>query len=374
MNLNYSEEQTMLREQIQKFCETEYDFYKREDVVKSDNDFDENVWALFAEQGWLSMPFSEESGGFGFGPIELSVLFEEFGKALVIEPYLSTVVLSGTLLDKSNFSGKADVIQSICEGSMHVSLAYAEAAKSYEYNSPSCSLSSDMKLNGTKTLVLNGSNAAKVIVTCMKDDLLTLVIVDTNSEGVSQNSFKTIDGQSCSEITFENVSLSADSIISSGDEASTLLKDALNLATLCVGAEAVGCMTSCYLKTVEYTKGRDQFDQPISNFQVLQHRMVDMFIESELAKSLLFKAMLEVDVDSEEKYKHVSALKAHVGKSGKLSAQDAVQLHGGMGVSDEMMIGHYLKKMISIDALFGNADHHLAYFLNKYLTQKFYKN
>ena len=107
MNLNYSEEQTMLREQIQKFCETEYDFYKREDVVKSDNDFDENVWALFAEQGWLSMPFSEESGGFGFGPIELSVLFEEFGKALVIEPYLSTVVLSGTLLDKSNFSGKA---------------------------------------------------------------------------------------------------------------------------------------------------------------------------------------------------------------------------------------------------------------------------
>ena len=110
MNLNYSEEQTMLREQIQKFCESEYDFYKREDVVKSDKDFDENVWSLFAEQGWLSMPFSEESGGFGFGPVELSVLFEEFGKALVIEPYLSTVVLSGTLLDKSNFSVNSDVI------------------------------------------------------------------------------------------------------------------------------------------------------------------------------------------------------------------------------------------------------------------------
>ena len=123
MNLNYSEEQTMLREQIQKFCESEYDFYKREDVVKSDKDFDENVWSLFAEQGWLSMPFSEESGGFGFGPVELSVLFEEFGKALVIEPYLATVVLSGTLLDKSNFSGKTDVIEAICTGSMHVSLS-----------------------------------------------------------------------------------------------------------------------------------------------------------------------------------------------------------------------------------------------------------
>ena len=361
MNLNYSEEQTMLREQIQKFCESEYDFYKREDVVKSDKDFDENVWSLFAEQGWLSMPFSEESGGFGFGPVELSVLFEEFGKALVIEPYLATVVLSGTLLDKSNFSGKIDVIEAICTGSMHVSLAYAEAAKSYDYSSPSCEVS-DMKLNGTKTLVLNGSNAAKVIVTCMHNNELALVLVDANSDGISQNNFATIDGQSCSEITFENVAISEDSIIASGEEASLLLADTLNLATLCVGAEAVGCMTSCYLKTVEYTKGRDQFDQPISNFQVLQHRMVDMFIESELAKSLLFKAMLEVDADSDEKYKHVSALKAHVGKSGKISAQDAVQLHGGMGVSEEMMIGHYLKKMISIDALFGNADHHLGLF------------
>ena len=361
MNLNYSEEQTMLREQIQKFCETEYDFYKREDIVKSEKDFDENVWSLFAEQGWLSMPFSEESGGFGFGPVELSVLFEEFGKALVIEPYLSTVVLSGTLLDKSNYSAKLEVIEAICSGSMHVSLAYAEAAKSYEYDSPSCSIS-DMKLNGTKTLVLNGSNASKVIVSCLHNNELALAIVDTNADGVSQNTFSTIDGQSCSEIIFENVSITEEAIFAVGEEANTLLNETLNLATLCVGAEAVGCMTSCYLKTVEYTKGRDQFDQPISNFQVLQHRMVDMFIESELAKSLLFKAMLEVDANSDEKFKHVSALKAHVGKSGKISAQDAVQLHGGMGVSDEMMIGHYLKNMISIDALFGNADHHLNLF------------
>jgi len=261
MNLNYSEEQTMLREQIQKFCESEYDFYKREDIVKSDKDFDENVWSLFAEQGWLSMPFSEESGGFGFGPVELSVLFEEFGKALVIEPYLSTVVLSGTLLDKSNYSAKLEVIEAICSGSMHVSLAYAEAAKSYEYNSPSCSIS-DMKLNGTKTLVLNGSNASKVIVSCLHNNELALAILDTNADGVSQNTFSTIDGQSCSEIIFENVSITEEAIFAVGEEANTLLNETLNLATLCVGAEAVGCMTSCYLKTVEYTKGRDQFDQP----------------------------------------------------------------------------------------------------------------
>jgi len=362
MNLNYNEEQTMLREQIQKFCESEYDFYKREDIVKSSNDFDPNVWKLFADQGWLSMPFSEDSGGLGFGAIELSILFEEFGKALVIEPYLATVVLSGTLIDKSSYSNKKDIIDKICQGEKHISLAYAEVDKSYDYLTPNTSLDSDNILNGAKTLVLNASNADNLIVTCKKDNELNLVIMDSNAEGVSINSYSTVDGQSCSEISFENVKLDASNILSSGDEAESLIKETINLATLCISAEAVGLMESCYHKTLEYTKGREQFGQPISNFQVLQHRMVDMFIESELAKSLLIKAMLEVNNGSDEMYKHVSALKSYIGKSGKLSAKEAVQLHGGMGVSEELMIGHYLKKMISIDALFGNADYHLKTF------------
>ena len=362
MNLDYNDEQNMLREQIQKFCESEYDFYKREEIVKSSNDFDQNVWNLFAEQGWLSMPFSEQSGGLGFGPIELSILFEEFGKALVIEPYLSTVVLSGTLLDKSTFSEKNDLIEKICTGSIHISLAYAEVDNGYDYLNPSTTLDSKFVLNGTKTLVLNGSNAEKIIVTCTNDDTLNIVVLDANTSGVSINSFSTVDGQSCSEISFENVKLDKSNIIATGNDAENLLKETINLATLCICAEAVGCMESCYHKTLEYTKGREQFGQPISGFQVLQHRMVDMFIESELAKSLLIKAMLEVNNRSDEMYKHVSALKSYVGKSGKLSAKEAVQLHGGMGVSEEMMIGHYLKKMISIDALFGNADYHLKTF------------
>tara|TARA_B100000003_G_scaffold208311_1_gene228198 strand:- start:1272 stop:2363 length:1092 start_codon:yes stop_codon:yes gene_type:complete len=362
MNLDYNDEQNMLREQIKKFCESEYDFYKREEIVKSSNDFDENVWNLFAEQGWLSMPFSEQSGGLGFGPIELSILFEEFGKALVIEPYLSTVVLSGTLLDKSTFSEKNDLIEKICTGSIHISLAYAEVDNGYDYLNPSTTLDSKFVLNGTKTLVLNGSNAEKIIVTCTNDDTLNIVVLDANTPGVSINSFSTVDGQSCSEISFENVKLDKSNIIATGNDAENLLKETINLATLCICAEAVGCMESCYHKTLEYTKGREQFGQPISGFQVLQHRMVDMFIESELAKSLLIKAMLEVNNRSDEMYKHVSALKSYVGKSGKLSAKEAVQLHGGMGVSEEMMIGHYLKKMISIDALFGNADYHLKTF------------
>mgnify|MGYP001362801960 FL=1 len=362
MNLDYNDEQNMLREQIQKFCESEYDFYKREKIVQSSKDFDENVWNLFAEQGWLSMPFSEQSGGLGFGPIELSILFEEFGKALVIEPYLSTVVLSGTLLDKSIFSQKNDLIEKICTGSMHISLAYAEVDNGYDYLNPSTTLDSKFVLNGTKTLVLNGSNADKIIVTCAYEDTLNIAIIEADTSGISINSFSTVDGQSCSEISFENVKLDKSNIIASGNDAQNLLKETINLATLCICAEAVGCMESCYHKTLEYTKGREQFGQPISGFQVLQHRMVDMFIESELAKSLLIKAMLEVNNRSDDMYKHVSALKSYVGKSGKLSAKEAVQLHGGMGVSEEMMIGHYLKKMISVDALFGNANYHLKTF------------
>ena len=280
MNLSYTEEQVMLREQIQKFCETEYDFYKREEVVKSDKDFDENAWSLFAEQGWLSMPFSEESGGFGFGPIELSILFEEFGKSLVIEPYLSNVVLAGSILDKSNFEGKVELIEGICSGSSHLSLAYVEAAHSYEYLMPDTNVSEDNKLNGTKTLVLNGKNASKLIVSCVKNDEFKLVLIDTTAEGVSFNTFKTIDEKTCAEFSFENVSIEDADIIASGDEAKNLIIEALNLATLCVSAEAVGCMISCYQKTVQYTKEREQFDQPISNFQVLQHRMVCLLYTS----------------------------------------------------------------------------------------------
>tara|TARA_X000000368_G_scaffold414688_1_gene404990 strand:- start:5326 stop:6420 length:1095 start_codon:yes stop_codon:yes gene_type:complete len=362
MNLNYNEEQIMLREQIQKFCDSEYDFYRREEIVKSSNDFDPNVWKLFSEQGWLSMPISESAGGLGFGPIELSILFEEFGKALVIEPYLSTVILSGTLLDQSTYAKKNELIEKICAGEMHISLAYAEANKSYDYLNTNTTLDSKYILNGTKTLVLNGANAEKIICTCNTDGEFKVILVDANLDGVSINSFPTVDGQSCAEVSFENVKLDDNCIIASGNAAEDLVKKTINLATLCICAEAVGCMESCYSKTLQYTKEREQFGQPISSFQVLQHRMVDMFIEADLAKSLLIKATLEVNNRSDDMYKHVSALKSYIGKSGKFSAQEAVQLHGGMGVSEEMMIGHYLKKMVSIDALFGNSDYHLNKF------------
>jgi alkylation response protein AidB-like acyl-CoA dehydrogenase len=209
---------------------------------------------------------------------------------------------------------------------------------------------------------LNGGNANKFIVLATHDNAPALALVEADVEGLSIQSFKTLDGQTCGELTFENVSVSSESILALGDEAKSLFNKMLDVSILCISAEAVGAMTSSYMKTVQYTKEREQFSQPISNFQVLQHRMVDMFIETELTKSLMIKATLQLDSDDPEASKTISALKVQVGKAGRLVGQHAVQLHGGMGVSNEMSIGHYLKRFTAIDSMFGNTQHHI----NKY--------
>ena len=254
MNLNFSDEQQMLRDQVQKFCESDYTFNKREEILKSDLGYDADLWKLFSELGWLSLPFAEENGGFGYGPIELSVLFEEFGKVLIVEPYLSTIVLSGSVLDKSNYDGRADLIESITSGASHISLAYLEEGSKNNpafANSTITNSDGSLALNGTKTLVLNGGNASKFIVSAMMNDELVLVLVDANSEGLSKITYPTIDAQSCAEISFENVQLDESLIISKGSEAIDLLNNAINIATLCISAESIGCMTACYIKTVE---------------------------------------------------------------------------------------------------------------------------
>ena len=368
MNLNYSDEQNMLREQVLKFCETNYDFIDREKILETEAGYSQDNWKQFADLGWLAVPFKEENGGFNFGPIELTVLFEEFGKALVVEPYLSSVVMSGTILESSNHSNKSSIIEKIIAGEHQVSVAYAEPNIGYNFFDCITSLSTigdNLSLNGTKSLVLNGGNADQFIVLANQEGSSVLILVNSDVDGLSVQSFKTIDGQTCAELSFENISIDSESILASGDEAEAIFNKMINMSILCISAEAVGAMNASYVKTVQYTKEREQFSQPISNFQVLQHRMVDMFIETELTKSLLIKATLQLDSNDPEAGNTISALKVQVGKAGRLVGQHAVQLHGGMGVSNEMSIGHYLKRFTAIDSMFGNTQHHI----NKYQTK-----
>ena len=184
-------------------------------------------------------------------------------------------------------------------------------------------------------------------------------MVDAEVDGLSIQSFKTIDGQTCGELTFENVSIAKDSIIASGNEAEELFNKMMKLSILCISAEAVGAMNASYVKTVQYTKEREQFSQPISNFQVLQHRMVDMFMEYEQCKSLLYMATMKNEEGAPDAKKAISGLKYQVGKAGKFVGQQADQLHGGMGVTDELNVGHYFKRLTTIGTIFGNADYHL---------------
>ena len=369
MNLNYSDEQNMLREQVLKFCETNYDFIDREKILESDCGYSQDNWKQFAELGWLAVPFKEENGGFNFGPVELTVLFEEFGKALVVEPYLSSIVMSGTIIENSNHKDKSSIIEKIIAGENQISVAYAEPNIGYNFFNcfTSTSINKDsLILNGTKSLVLNGGNANQFIVLAKHDGSSALILIDADTDGLSIQSFKTIDGQTCGDLIFENVSIATDSIIASGNEAEELFNKMMQLSILCISAEAVGAMNASYTKTVQYSKEREQFSQPISNFQVLQHRMVDMFIETELTKSLLIKATLQLDSNDPDAENTISALKVQVGKAGRLIGQNAVQLHGGMGVSNEMSIGHYLKRFTAIDSMFGNTQYHI----NKYLTNQ----
>jgi alkylation response protein AidB-like acyl-CoA dehydrogenase len=273
--------------------------------------------------------------------------------------------MSGTVLEGSNHPKKTSIIEKIISGEHQVSVAYAEPNIGYNFFHCLSAVSKNGDgyiLNGSKSLVLNGGNADQFIVLANHENSPVLALIDAGIKGLSVQSFKTLDGQTCGELTFENIALDSESILASGDDAKALFNKMIDLSILCISAEAVGAMTSSYMKTVQYTKEREQFAQPISNFQVLQHRMVDMFIETELTKSLLIKATLQLDSDDPEAGNTISALKVQVGKAGRLVGQHAVQLHGGMGVSNEMSIGHYLKRFTAIDSMFGNTQHHI----NKY--------
>lgn len=373
MDFSFSEEQTLLSDSIERFVQNDYAFDARQKTIKQDPGYDPALWSQFAQLGWLGVPFPESDGGFGGSAVDTMIIMEQFGKGLVVEPYLATVVLAGGALKLAgNPKQKEQYLARIIDGSKQAALAFVEPQGRYnlaDLTTRAESSDGGWTLNGHKAVVLNGPNADFFVVSArtgggQRDrDGVSLFVVPGDSDGLSRRDYPTVDAFRASEVTFENVQLGSDALLGEPGEGLAVLEQVIDEGILAVGAEAVGAMEVLYKDTVEYCKTREQFGQPIGKFQVLQHRMVDMFMEHEQSKSLLFMAAMRMDEGyGEEARKAASALKVQVGKSGRFVGQGAVQLHGGMGMTDELNIGHYFKRLTTIDTLFGNVDFHLKRF------------
>ncbi len=387
MNFSLSAEQQMLQDSISKFVQKDYDFDSRMALVKSEVGYSQDNWKLFAELGWLMVPFSESDGGLGGSAADLMVVMEELGKGIVIEPFLATTVLAGGAIAKAGTQAQKDtLLGGTMDGSLQLALAYAEPKSRYELAHVATTAKQNNQgyiLNGHKAVVLNAAAAHKIIVAArtsgnVNDKAgISLFVVDAKSEGVTTQAYRTQDGGRAAEVRLENVLVSADQLLGTEGEALSVIESVLDRATLAICAEAVGAMEVIIQKTVEYTKTRVQFGVPIAKFQALQHRMADMFIEQQQAKSIVLMAAMKLDQDSADSAKSIAAMKSLVGRASRKVGQEAIQIHGGIGVTDELDVGHYFKRMTMIELLFGNSDYQTQRFAellfgnSDYQTQRF---
>ena len=369
MDFTFNEEQSLIQDQVDQFVQKEYDWETRQSLSNSELGFGEDNWKKFAELGWLGISVSEDSGGFGGSAIESMLIMEAFGKGLVVEPFLETVIMAGGLIDDyGSNQQKSSFLEPAIAGEMHLALAYAEPQSRFNLSDVVTEAKADgdnFIINGYKSVVMNGPSADQIIVsartsgTQLDENGISLFIVDANAPGLDKTNYKTVDGRRASDLTFENVSVTKENLIGDQDKGFEILDSAIDKAILAISAEAVGAMEVLYKTTVEYTKTREQFGTAIGKFQVLQHRMVDMFMEYEQCKSLLYMATMKHEEKAEDAKKAISGLKYQVGKAGKFIGQQAVQLHGGMGVTDELNVGHYFKRLTTVGTIFGNTDYHL---------------
>ena len=369
MDFTFNEEQSLIQDQVDQFVQKEYDWETRQSLSNSELGFGEDNWKKFAELGWLGISVSEDSGGFGGSAIESMLIMEAFGKGLVVEPFLETVIMAGGLIDNhGSDQQKSSFLEPAIAGEMHLALAYAEPQSRFNLSDVVTEAKADgdnFIINGYKSVVMNGPSADQIIVSArtsgsqLDEHGISLFIIDANASGLDKTNYKTVDGRRASDLTFENVSVSKENLIGDQDKGFDILDSAIDKAILAISAEAVGAMEVLYKTTVEYTKTREQFGTAIGKFQVLQHRMVDMFMEYEQCKSLLYMATMKHEEKAEDAKKAISGLKYQVGKAGKFIGQQAVQLHGGMGVTDELNVGHYFKRLTTVGTIFGNTDYHL---------------
>ena len=369
MDFSLNEVQSMLDDSIEKFIANDYDFETRQKHAASEAGYSPEVWRTFAELGWTAVPFAEADGGFDGGPIETSIMMRLFGRGLLVEPWLANVVLAGGILKRlANDAQKANWLQAVIAGELQAALAFNEPQSRYELSNVETTATADGDswiLSGRKGVVLNGGSAELLVVPARTSGEttdtggITMFALSAGAQGLSRRAYPTVDGQQAAEITLDKVRVDADAVLGEVGQAFEALDETVYEATLAVSAEAVGIMQIMTEKTVDYCKSRQQFGVPIGSFQSLQHRMVDMLTACEQAYSLLLWASMANAGQTTEARQAIHSIKYFVGTSGQKVGQEAIQLHGGMGMTWELDIAHYFKRLTAIGQLFGNADWHL---------------
>jgi pimeloyl-CoA dehydrogenase small subunit len=371
MDFSFTDEQRLLKESLERLLADRYGFEARQCFMDERAGWSRTLWRSYAELGLLGLPFEEKHGGIGGGPVETMIVMEAFGRALALEPFFATVVLAGGLLRLgAGEAMRAALIPKIAEGDLLLAFAHAERQSRYDLADVAAVArrdGGDYVLDGAKSIVIHGDCADKLIVSARlgggrRDrNGLGLFVVDADAAGVSRRAYPTIDGLRAAELTFSGVRVAADQMVGEPGRAFPLIAQAVDAAIAALAAEAVGAMAAVHEMTVDYVKTRKQFGVPIGSFQVLQHRAAEMLIALEQARSMAFYAtMMAEEPDPTERQRAIAAAKVQIGRSGRFVGQQAIQLHGGIGMTMEYKAGHYFKRLTAIDALFGDADHHLA--------------
>lgn len=372
MDIQFSEEQELLRNSVQRLLKDDYNFDTRQKIVASDDGWSRKHWAQFADMGLLAAPFAEEFGGFGEGPVATLIVMQEFGRSLVVEPYFETVVLAGGLIEaEGSQAQRYELLPQIAKGECTWALAWAEPGSRYDMANVAMTArrSGDAYiLSGVKAAVIGAPWADKLIVSARTSGDrrdrkgVSLFLVDRQSAGLHLQSYKTIDGRRAAEITLNEVRVPAANLLGSEGEGIAALENCRDRAIGGLCAEAVGAMTELNSATLDYSKTRKQFGVTLGSFQVLQHRMVDMFIALQEALSLTQHLTLSLLSKEKAVSKLASGAKSKVGYAARFVGEQAIQLHGGMGMSDDLNVGHYFKRIGAIDIQFGDPAFHLMRF------------
>ena len=370
MDLSLSVEHGILRDSVERFVRESYPFNERRNFVNENKSFLEENWQKFSKLGWLGLNLPEEFGGNGGSAVDTMVVAEALGPGLILEPFLETVVIGSKLIQVGyNEKQKSEFLSNLVRGRLILTFAFAEPQSRYSLSDVQLSAKPNgdqFVLNGKKAVVRHASSADKIIVSARtagdrRDKRgITLFLVERNSPGLSRRDYRLQDDIPASELIFDNVCLRRTAMIGDLDCALPMVELVVDHGIAMVCAEAVGIMSALYTATLQYVKTREQFGQPIGKFQVIKHRMVDMLMACEEARSMAYMATLKLDEsDPNVRKRAASAAKVSIGKAARVVGQQSIQLHGGMGMTDELDVGHYFKRLTMIDILFGDVDFHL---------------